>query len=756
MVSNDGHGEPRAALATAGARVADGARRSRLNLGDAWQGVLRRARAQAPATMVGLLLALVAFVLDGTPQGRDVVAAQFRETTGVVAVLLLALSLSLCSFVAWVVSRKAVLDAFGHDWNAWTPWLRQKWLLMMPRFLWAAPFVIVVVPLLLDPGVTWAMVGSFFIVWLLGSLVGVFLLMSLPRRRFALVFWSVDNDWNDFPWLSGIGPVAAAGFIALGFILWSKVEAARVIGAPALALFAIAFIIAMLGFLYHLVKFKNRDKGSIDGRFARGDVRFLPVLGFLAVWAAIWSWTNGNHEVANGRSVAMTPASRPALPATVKAFVAQLPLDWPPGRAVPIVFVATAGGASRAAYWTGGVLGAIEAKTGGRFSRNVFAISSVSGGTLGAATYLAERAENIPAGAMLDRMRCENGANHLSPAIAGLLFPDLLQRFIRLTVFPDRAEYLERSFAASWPLPGTTIKRDERGTISCPATRSDDPGNRFAQPMLDLWRAAPVAGPRPWVPVLLANGTRAEDGRRIVTTNVRLPPGTLRDALDFHDVFERDVPLSVAVTNSARFPIVSPSGTLPRRDAQKDFRGHIIDGGYFENGGIATVVELAQAAMPMIDAEIRQRDPRRHAKYIILEINNDDTDRPQDRVTAIVENKPPALPLMVGALRGLDVLLPVFGLYQTRSARGTLEAFRTRAAAATGGDYVLFQLCALSEGQRTYPTEMNWALSQSAKIRLNKALATGNDDGCRWPGEIDHILRNFSPTTVASPSRAAP
>jgi hypothetical protein len=289
MVSNDGHGEPRAALATAGARVADGARRSRLNLGDAWQGVLRRARAQAPATMVGLLLALVAFVLDGTPQGRDVVAAQFRETTGVVAVLLLALSLSLCSFVAWVVSRKAVLDAFGHDWNAWTPWLRQKWLLMMPRFLWAAPFVIVVVPLLLDPGVTWAMVGSFFIVWLLGSLVGVFLLMSLPRRRFALVFWSVDNDWNDFPWLSGIGPVAAAGFIALGFILWSKVEAARVIGAPALALFAIAFIIAMLGFLYHLVKFKNRDKGSIDGRFARGDVRFLPVLGFLAVWAAIWS-----------------------------------------------------------------------------------------------------------------------------------------------------------------------------------------------------------------------------------------------------------------------------------------------------------------------------------------------------------------------------------------------------------------------------------------------------------------------------------
>jgi hypothetical protein len=160
----------------------------------------------------------------------------------------------------------------------------------------------------------------------------------------------------------------------------------------------------------------------------------------------------------------MTPASRPALPATVKAFVAQLPLDWPPGRAVPIVFVATAGGASRAAYWTGGVLGAIEAKTGGRFSRNVFAISSVSGGTLGAATYLAERAENIPAGAMLDRMRCENGANHLSPAIAGLLFPDLLQRFIRLTVFPDRAEYLERSFAASWPLPGTTIKRDGRGT----------------------------------------------------------------------------------------------------------------------------------------------------------------------------------------------------------------------------------------------------------------------------------------------------
>ena len=54
----------------------------------------------------------------------------------------------------------------------------------------------------------------------------------------------------------------------------------------------------------------------------------------------------------------------------------------------PLVLVATAGGASRAAYWTAEVLGKLEADHPG-FHKQIFAISSVSGGSLGAGVYRA-------------------------------------------------------------------------------------------------------------------------------------------------------------------------------------------------------------------------------------------------------------------------------------------------------------------------------------------------------------------------------
>jgi hypothetical protein len=55
----------------------------------------------------------------------------------------------------------------------------------------------------------------------------------------------------------------------------------------------------------------------------------------------------------------------------------------------PLILMASAGGASRAAYWTGTVLRAFDDRTEGTFFDHVFAISSVSGGTLGAVGYVA-------------------------------------------------------------------------------------------------------------------------------------------------------------------------------------------------------------------------------------------------------------------------------------------------------------------------------------------------------------------------------
>jgi hypothetical protein len=50
------------------------------------------------------------------------------------------------------------------------------------------------------------------------------------------------------------------------------------------------------------------------------------------------------------------------------------------------------------------------------------------------------------------------------------------------------------------------------------------------------------------------------------------------------------MPLSTAVHLSARFTYVSPAATIKKKDGTR--WGHLVDGGYFENSGAATAIEL--------------------------------------------------------------------------------------------------------------------------------------------------------------------
>src|SRR4029077_10246699 len=72
----------------------------------------------------------------------------------------------------------------------------------------------------------------------------------------------------------------------------------------------------------------------------------------------------------------------------VDTWYGQAQKQWTGAGPVPLVIVATAGGASRAGYWTAKVLGEIE-DAHPDFHKYVFAISSVSGGSLGTAVWRA-------------------------------------------------------------------------------------------------------------------------------------------------------------------------------------------------------------------------------------------------------------------------------------------------------------------------------------------------------------------------------
>jgi predicted acylesterase/phospholipase RssA len=116
------------------------------------------------------------------------------------------------------------------------------------------------------------------------------------------------------------------------------------------------------------------------------------------------------------------------------------------------------------------------------------------------------------------------------------------------------------------------------------------PGQPFAQRLDVLYAGCPL------LPELLLNATRVETGERVVLT--RLPT----DRSLFVNTFDamqrgsttRTQSLAGLVHHSARFPLISPAGTVeidrPPAGAPPSFR--LVDGGYFDNSGVQTALEV--------------------------------------------------------------------------------------------------------------------------------------------------------------------
>ena len=267
--------------------------------------------------------------------------------------------------------------------------------------------------------------------------------------------------------------------------------------------------------------------------------------------------------------------------------------------------MAAEGGGLYAAYQTAKFLARMQDLCP-NFAQHVFAVSSVSGGSLGAAVFaglshaLAANDDAKPClDQLADRGNFETRADAilsrdlLAPVVWGGLFPDFLQRFIPwpLPAF-DRARALEYAFEESWrygavkgsnPLRGTLFGLCGVGATSC------------------------LTGP---TPALALNVSNIETGMQMVLSPLDFtsigPPWTgSPKAFDFFStgVDPVDMPLSTAVGLSARFPWISPAGWYAFTDPVEKSQGEkarkrrmsFVDGGYVDNSGVATASKLAQS-----------------------------------------------------------------------------------------------------------------------------------------------------------------
>jgi len=387
-----------------------------------------------------------------------------------------------------------------------------------------------------------------------------------------------------------------------------------------------------------------------------------------------------------------------------------------PGGNCPRPIIVTAeGGASRAAFMTATVLGTLMDATCDqprddiyapcpvrpKFADRLFAISSVSGGAVGATMFSAALAAAVdpkqkdgpfshacnrnvaPVLAFLpgpprnwrDCLQALIAGDFLSPIIAGLFVRD--SPFLHRGLLPDRQTILEDALVEHFD--AVVAARD---------------GIRLSDPLSTL-------GPRPgdWRPLLVLNGTSAGTGRRILTSHLAPDPpryttrsfaGGARIFRDSHDAMElffragaaapgerpactrfadgapiaagarRDFPIVAAMSNSGRFPIISPPGDISckRNDGSTNVIDRIVDGGYFDNFGASSAIDVAKA---LFDFEL---DP------IVLLITNEPMDIEEaDRLAKprLIPRQPDiGDPTFVGPLT-----TPFSALYQTRLARGT-------------------------------------------------------------------------------------
>ena len=399
--------------------------------------------------------------------------------------------------------------------------------------------------------------------------------------------------------------------------------------------------------------------------------------------------------------------------------------------APPLIILATAGGGSRAAYWTATALGALQ-DADPDFRSRLFAVSAVSGGALGAAIFDALLFhQDRPAGSASTFCRDgdfkEVGRDHpqryqrcgevvaagdfLAPPIAALGYQDAISWLVPLPLGTDRATAIELSWEAAWRWSAQRDLGDDEGI--------------FAQPFSGL---APKAS-GPWRPLLFFNGTSVATGKRIVASQVALLAADqqplLRDAYDVLDLLPPEAAgklrLSTAVGVAARFPYVLPAGSLSGgKGCEARVCDRVVDGGYFENFGAATAEELLVRIRALSQAPDDRPGVWRRAdgtafRPVVVQISSDPTLRPDLSVPEIPEN--------VQSRLWAEVSAPPAALYATESARGVLamQLLKRRAEQEYQAPFVHLAL----RDDRTPVVPLSWSLSRAAQRDIEKLLCDG-------------------------------
>ncbi len=339
----------------------------------------------------------------------------------------------------------------------------------------------------------------------------------------------------------------------------------------------------------------------------------VPVVSVLILFIFLGSWTpKSDHyfTVENGVEIA-NPKPRSILRAAQR-----FGPDDGTHRPERVVLVATAGGGIQAAAWTAQVLTGLQKELHQEFPNDpvsfadsIALISSVSGGAVGTMFFANQYKEKpgTKSGGFampdqeLDKIISEAETPSLSDVGWALAYSDVWRVFLPLAT-RETSQIVDRGWALEdgWRKSGDV------------------------QAGLSEWREGVNDG---WRPALIFNSTIVETGEPMLlaTTEVRPkrvphgPHGQSEDAdagaaVDaeknsepdwrtleylFKHCPRCDVPVVTAVRLAASFPYVSPAaqGDEAGMGDKEDKPFHLVDGGYYDNYGVYSLLEWLREAL---------------------------------------------------------------------------------------------------------------------------------------------------------------
>lgn len=388
-------------------------------------------------------------------------------------------------------------------------------------------------------------------------------------------------------------------------------------------------------------------------------------------------------------------------------------------RPFPVLLVAAQGGGSYAAYHAALTLAKLQDKSR-LFSEHTFAISGVSGGSVGASIFLAalhlfegldnqqkanlaskscsswrgrRRKADTQTGPLERLIQCYFQHDLMSPSLTTGLFNDIPSYFLptswRDRNSPNRARTFQNTIDSVWHVETDGFGGEKR--------------NEYFNRLTSYgWR------PDERVPAFLVNATIVETGSTVFFGPLRWGDTSCKDGpksgIDHsRQVFgASDIRILEAVVLSARFPWVFPAATMGAVSeafgrcvgVEGDVR--IVDGGYTENSGAATAGSLLEHLRQLeVSGVASPIDPNSKAKvkFHLVTFSHVGADLLNSQLLS-------------------EGLVPIFAMLNARVARGLQSIHRV--ATESGEEQVLtFNL-----GDREWTPPLGLMLSDKTLKRI--------------------------------------